>query len=185
MSTLVLIVAVGAVIIGAALWGGQWLEGDDSVTVSASEAMPLDGDAWPLPTTAEPDMPRHVGGTTSTTPPPPPTTTTTHAPKVIRPSTTTTTRPKPAAGDVARGLAPNAFLACVAKWESGSRYDSVGGGMYGIIDSTWQNRTLGYSARYGTAHSWHASPAAQDEAALDLFRRYGTKPWTTRGKCGG
>jgi hypothetical protein len=165
---LVLILVAGAAVI---LWpsSGETLivHGEDQVTSAEPVAMP---ERWP-----------QVHVTTTTTPP----TTTTSSPPP--PQTTTTTRaPRPASP--AAPVEPvnvSAFLRCVAKYESGSNYASVGGGMYGIIDSTWRNSTLGYSARYGTAHSWQASPAAQDAAATDLYRRYGSRPWSTRSRCGG
>lgn len=73
------------------------------------------------------------------------------------------------------------FRACVMRRESGNNYASVGGGMYGIIDSTW--RAMGYDDRFGVAHSWLASSAQQDAAYWDLYSRYGKKPWSPYNGC--
>lgn len=110
-------------------------------------------------------------------------TTTIPKPKVvIRPSTTTTAVTNI---DASGPQTPNAFLVCIAHYESGSNYSSVGGGMYGIIDSTWNNLNYPFKIDSGVNHSWLATPAQQDAAAIYLYNRSGTKPWGPRRLCGG
>lgn len=125
-------------------------------------------------------MPAHVGVTVAPTTTEPPTTT--------APTTTTTRAPSPRVASpapVAPSGGVSAFLQCVRWHESGNQYHAGSAGAYGILVSTWTNRTLGYSARYGTSTAGAASEAAQDAAARDLFARYGSKPWSTRRLCGG
>ncbi len=80
-----------------------------------------------------------------------------------------------------------AFRRCVMLHESTNNYYSVGGGMYGIIDSTWQghdaSHPVSYAAEYGVNHSWLAPPADQDAAFYDLFRRDGVGPWRRYDGC--
>lgn len=178
------LVTVGLAILGVAALGLGPKHRDSSMTVAA-----IGAEEWPPPSDPPRDEPVHRPPTTSTTAAPTTTTTAPRPPVTVKPKPkTTTTRPAPKPGDVARGLAPNAFLACVARWESGGggtpQYHAGPAGAYGILVSTWTNRTLGYSTRYGTSTAGAASDADQDAAALDLFQRYGTKPWTTRSKCG-
>ena len=76
----------------------------------------------------------------------------------------------------------NAFLECVAKYESGSNYSSHtangSGGKYGALVSSWNNA-------YGVHYPYQATPAQQDAWAQNLYNQSGSRPWSTRGKCGG
>lgn len=73
------------------------------------------------------------------------------------------------------------FRQCVMVRESSRNYSSVGGGMYGIIDPTW--RAMHYDSRFGAAHSWLASPAAQDAAFWDLLAKSGRHAWSPYDGC--
>lgn len=165
-----IVAAVGGVILWPKGSTSQALTSEDPVTIRAPDIMPA-----------------HVGPTAAPTTTTVPATTTTAAP-----STTVTTavhaQPRPAPAPVLQTQpvpgGVSAFLQCVRWHESGNQYHAGSAGAYGILVSTWQNRTLGYSARYGTATAGAASEAAQDAAARDLFARYGPKPWSTRHLCG-
>jgi hypothetical protein len=135
--------------------------------------------------------------TTTTTAPPPSTTTTTTttppkpvvitAPRVIAPivapptSTTTTTPVAPAVPVLvtdANSVATSDW-ACIRVHESGDRYNSPSApsGAYGILISTW--RSFGLSG-----WPYEAPAGEQDKVALELYARYGFRPWSSRFACG-
>jgi muramidase (phage lysozyme) len=78
------------------------------------------------------------------------------------------------------GAPSAAFTACVQFRESRNNYDSVGGGMYGIIDSTWR---ANFASQYGVSHSWLASPEQQDAAFYALYDSEGPGPWSPYDGC--
>lgn len=53
---------------------------------------------------------------------------------------------------------------------------STASGAYQITDSTW-------GGRYGVSHAADATPAEQDAAAADLYRRHGTADWVASSGC--
>jgi hypothetical protein len=53
---------------------------------------------------------------------------------------------------------------------------SSASGGYQILDSTWQGR-------FGVRHASDATPAQQDQAAEELYRRHGTALWTASAAC--
>lgn len=73
------------------------------------------------------------------------------------------------------------FRQCVMVRESGRNYGSVGGGMYGIIPSTW--RAMGFVEKFGAAQSWLASPAAQDQAFWAILAASGRRAWSPYDGC--
>lgn len=133
------------------------------------------------------DEPKHLPGTTTTIvrqerPPMVPTTTTTQpkpvpAPKPVAP------HPTVAPPSASSGLPP--FLVCVRQRESRGNYTAVNpqsgaGGAYQFMPSTWA--AMGFAARYGVSRAEWASPAQQDQAAIETLAKVGTSPWG--GSCG-
>ncbi|MBV8980742.1 MAG: transglycosylase family protein [Acidimicrobiia bacterium] len=53
---------------------------------------------------------------------------------------------------------------------------SSASGAYQILDSTWVGR-------FGVRHASEASPAQQEAAAAELYRRYGTASWAASAPC--
>jgi len=90
--------------------------------------------------------------------------------------------PAPATPAPAATGGVNAFLECVARYESGSNYSSHtangSGGKYGALVSSWNNA-------YGVHYPYQATPAQQDAWAQNLYNQSGSRPWSSRGKCGG
>ena len=81
-----------------------------------------------------------------------------------------------------------AVLVAIRECESGGSYaaenpTSTASGGFQYLDSSW--RSYGYAARYGVARASMASPAQQDEAALDTLARSGTTPWNASRGCWG
>jgi hypothetical protein len=68
---------------------------------------------------------------------------------------------------------------CIRVHESGDRYNSPAApdGAYGILLSTW--RSFGLSG-----WAYQAAPSVQDHVALELYARYGFRPWSSRFACG-
>ena len=106
---------------------------------------------------------------------------------VVKPKPQSNSALPPAPEVQVSGGGVNAFLACVAKYESGSNYSSHtangSGGMYGFLTSTFQRG--GWAARYGVTYPYQATPAQQDQMAMELYASSGSRPWSTRGRCGG
>jgi hypothetical protein len=99
---------------------------------------------------------------TTTVPPPPPTTTTVPPPPPTDATSTAT-----------------ADWTCIRDHESGDRYNSPAApsGAYGILHSTWASMGM-------SGWPYQASSSTQDAIALDLYHRYGWRPWSTRFVCG-
>ncbi len=81
-----------------------------------------------------------------------------------------------------------AVLVAIRECESGGSYtaenpSSTASGAFQYLDSSW--RSYGYAARYGVSRASMASPAQQDEAALDTLARSGTTPWNASRGCWG
>ena len=116
---------------------------------------------------------------TSTTTAPPPTTTTatTTLPPTTLPAPQPTARisTPTTARSVEAAPAMGGFQACVARRESGNN-PHIGGGLYGILDSTWHS--LGYSG-----HARDASVATQTAAFNTLYGRFGAAPWRPYDGC--
>ncbi|MBV9412875.1 MAG: transglycosylase family protein [Acidimicrobiia bacterium] len=55
---------------------------------------------------------------------------------------------------------------------------STASGAYQITDGTW-------AGRYGLQHASDATPAQQDAAAAELYRRHGTVDWAASAACWG
>jgi hypothetical protein len=68
---------------------------------------------------------------------------------------------------------------CIRIHESGNRYNDPAepSGAYGILISTW--RSFGLSG-----WPYEASAGQQDQVALELYARYGFRPWSSRFACG-
>ena len=68
---------------------------------------------------------------------------------------------------------------CIRVHESGDQYNSPAApsGAYGILISTW--REFGYSG-----WPYEAPASVQDQVALELYARFGWKPWSSRFACG-
>ena len=68
---------------------------------------------------------------------------------------------------------------CIRVHESGDRYNSPSApsGAYGILISTW--RSFGLSG-----WPYQAPASVQDNVALELYARYGFRPWSSRFACG-
>jgi hypothetical protein len=68
---------------------------------------------------------------------------------------------------------------CIRVHESGDRYNSPSApsGAYGILISTW--RSFGLSG-----WPYQAAASVQDQVALELYARYGFRPWSSRFACG-
>jgi hypothetical protein len=68
---------------------------------------------------------------------------------------------------------------CIRVHESGDRYNSPSApsGAYGILLSTW--RSFGLSG-----WPYEAPASVQDSVALQLYARYGFRPWSSRFACG-
>ena len=68
---------------------------------------------------------------------------------------------------------------CIRIHESGDRYNAptAPSGAYGILFTTWTS--LGLSGQ-----PWQSPPSTQDQAALELYGRYGWSPWSSRFSCG-
>ncbi len=130
--------------------------------------------------------------TTTTTPP----TTTASKPVVTKPrlleapkSTIVTTAPSVTATPPVAPPAPvpvtdansvaTADWQCIRVHESGDRYNSPSApsGAYGILISTW--RSFGLSG-----WPYQAPASVQDHVALELYARYGFRPWSSRFACG-
>jgi hypothetical protein len=75
------------------------------------------------------------------------------------------------------GAAPGGTWDCIRQLESGNNYASPGGGAYQFTDETWHS--LGQTGTAGDA-----SPALQDQMALQLQAERGYQPWTTAPRCG-
>jgi septal ring factor EnvC (AmiA/AmiB activator) len=73
--------------------------------------------------------------------------------------------------------APGDVWDCIRQLESGNNYSSPGGGAYQFTDETWHS--LGQTGTAGDA-----SPALQDQMALQLQSERGYQPWTTAPRCG-
>jgi len=54
--------------------------------------------------------------------------------------------------------------------------DTGASGAYQILDTTWEGR-------YAVEHAADATPAQQDAAAAELYRRWGTRPWAESAAC--
>ncbi|MCU1449014.1 MAG: putative secreted protein, partial [Acidimicrobiales bacterium] len=54
--------------------------------------------------------------------------------------------------------------------------DTSASGAYQILDSTW-------AGRFGVAHASDATPAQQEQAAADEYRRGGTTAWAASAAC--
>jgi Transglycosylase-like domain len=141
-------------------------------------------------------IPVTVPVVTTTTTTPPTTTTTTAPPKpvvitaprviapiVVPPTSTTTTTPPvapvvPVPVTDANSVATRDWL-CIRVHESGDRYNSPSApsGAYGILISTW--RSFGLSG-----WPYEAPASEQDQVALELYARYGFRPWSSRFACG-
>lgn len=132
-----------------------------------SIAVEMDGPAVTQPAAAP----------TTTAPPPP----TTVAP---RPTTTTTTRrvaPAPIPPSV------ESVMACLRMWESRNDYGAVDRtgtymGAYQIYQGGWDAivGSIGRDDLVGVPPNV-ASPGDQDLVALEMYRRYGLRPWN--GAC--
>ena len=152
---------------------GAW---DPGLVVATDPTLPDSFDPaviemdWP---TAEEPVP---AATTSIAPP------TTVAP---RPTTTTTTRrvtvttPPPRSTD--------SVMACLRMWESRNDYGAVDRtgtymGAYQIYQGGWDAiaAAIGRPDLVGVPPNL-ASPADQDAVALEMYRRYGLRPWN--GAC--
>jgi hypothetical protein len=146
------------------------------------------------PTTGEPTTSTTVRRTTTTTKPKPTTTTkpkpttTTTAPKPVAAAPTVAAPPPSAPAPVVRS-GPGAsgaeagFLACVRRRESGGNYSVVSSnglwyGAYQMTRQTWDStaRHAGRPDLVGVPPNL-ASPADQDQLALDLYRWQGKAPW--------
>ena len=110
------------------------------------------------------------------------TTSTPSSPMTTVPSPPTApTSPAPSPTDSTSTSTPD--WACIRLHESGDRYNdpSAPSGAYGIEFTaavpTWQS--LGLSGQ-----PWQSPPAIQDQAALELYHRYGWSPWSSRFACG-
>ncbi|MGO8863377.1 MAG: hypothetical protein ACLQRH_21835 [Acidimicrobiales bacterium] len=68
---------------------------------------------------------------------------------------------------------------CIRVHESSDRYNSPAApdGAYGILLSTW--RSFGLSG-----WAYQAPASLQDRVALELYARYGFRPWSSRFACG-
>jgi Transglycosylase-like domain len=53
---------------------------------------------------------------------------------------------------------------------------SSASGAYQILDVTW-------AGRYGVSHASDATPAQQEQAAAELYRRHGTADWVASAPC--
>lgn len=122
----------------------------------------------------------------STVPVPGPTTT--QRPQLPPPTTNVVGHPNTSHGTVIPSNSSSnlpAFLVCVRNRESRGNYRAVNpqsgaGGAYQFMRSTWA--AMGFATRYGTQGAEWASPAQQDEAAIETLRKVGTSPWG--GSCG-
>jgi hypothetical protein len=90
----------------------------------------------------------------------------------------TTTPPVPVPVTDANSVATADWL-CIRVHESGDRYNSTTApsGAYGILLSTW--RSFGLSG-----WPYQAPAGVQDNVALELYARYGFRPWSSRFACG-
>ncbi|MBU3700465.1 MAG: hypothetical protein FGM58_00230 [Acidimicrobiia bacterium] len=157
----------GAAEVGA--WDPGLVVATDSTLPDTYDPMTVEMD-WPTP--------EELAQATTTTAPP----TTTTAP---RPTTTTTTRrvtvttpPPPSVESV---------MACLRMWESRNNYGAVDRtgtfmGAYQIYQGGWDNiaASIGRADLVGVPPNL-ASPADQDAVALEMYRRYGLRPWN--GAC--
>lgn len=120
--------------------------------------------------------------TTTLTPP------TTAGPTTTSTTSVVTTPPKPSRG-VQRTQTQSSgiqVLERIKKCESKGDYRarnprSTASGAYQYLDSTW--RAYGYAKRYGVSRAYLATPAQQEEAAVDTYRRNGTRDWAASRGC--
>lgn len=68
---------------------------------------------------------------------------------------------------------------CIRIHESGDQFNdpAAPSGAYGIVEETWES--FGFSG-----WPYEASPAVQNFVALELYRRWGWSPWSSRWACG-
>ena len=119
-------------------------------------------------------IPKAVATTTSTPPAPTASVATTPTP------TTTPPPPPPPPPPVTDATSVDtADWMCIRIHESGDQYNSPAApsGAYGILISTW--REFGYSG-----WPYEAPASVQDQVALELYARFGWKPWSSRFACG-
>lgn len=148
---------------------------DPGLVVATDATLP---DAYD-PMTVEMDWPtpEELAQATTTLPP-----TTTTAP---RPSTTTTTRRVTVTTPPPRSV--ESVMACLRMWESRNDYGAVDRsgtfmGAYQIYQGGWDSiaAALGRDDLVGVPPNL-AAPADQDAVALEMYRRYGLRPWN--GAC--
>jgi hypothetical protein len=116
---------------------------------------------------------------TTTTLAPPPTT--------VAPRPTTTTTRRVATPTTAPSRSVDAVMACLRMWESRDNYGAVDRtgtymGAYQIYQGGWDAyaAAIGRDDLVGVPPNL-ASPADQDAVALEMYRRYGLRPWN--GAC--
>jgi len=149
---------------------------DPGLVVAVDAPLPDSYDAavvemdWPTPEEL-------AQATTTTTTAPPPTT------AAPRPTTTTTRR----AASPSPSRSVDAIMACLRMWESRDNYEAVDRtgtymGAYQIYQGGWDTyaAAIGRSDLVGVPPNL-AAPADQDAVALEMYRRYGLRPWS--GAC--
>jgi hypothetical protein len=116
-------------------------------------------------------IPKTLASTTSTTSPP--------TASVATTTPTTAPPPPPPVPVTDATSVDTADWMCIRIHESGDQYNSPAApsGAYGILISTW--REFGYSG-----WPYEAPASVQDQVALELYARFGWKPWSSRFACG-
>jgi len=95
------------------------------------------------------------------------------------PSVTTTPPVAPPVPVTDANSVATADWQCIRVHESGDRYNSPSApsGAYGILLSTWHSFGL-------SGWPYQAPASVQDDVALELYARYGFRPWSSRFACG-
>lgn len=88
--------------------------------------------------------------------------------------------------DSGNGVCLPAVLLKIRWCESRNNYraanpTSSARGAFQFLRSSWAN--YGHARTYGVSQAHHATPAQQDMAALNTWRRSGTRPWNASRRC--